>query len=830
MPDYDIEDAFRAIENELIDSMIRNLKHHRAEETDEGFEWTSWQTEQLNALNKYKTKNNKTFKKRFSEINSKISEGIRQSKDLGSMDEEISILEAIKKGFKPRKASSTMQAQFFKINERKLDALIKATTNDMQKAESAMLRMANDQYRKVIFNAQVYANTGAGTYEKAVDMATKDFLSRGINCIQYKNGARVNIASYAAMAIRTANTRAYLQGEGEKRQEWGISTVIVNKRGHACLKCLKWTGKVLIDDVWSGGKVSDGPYPLMSTAMAQGLYHPNCKDGHTTFFPGISEEPEKLTRKEINESVEASREEQRQQYAQRQAERFGRLADNSLDEDNQSRYELKADEWKNTTEELISDNWRGLKYPQRKTRGDFTTDDEWQTFRKSFIEDFNKYNSDVDRVIKNHDNKVENITEKSFIKWAGERGIENVNIKGMSKTAMADFMSSYDSMIKKLPKASGRMKSIDVVNTKKASINQKALAWSDNDTSIHFARSHFSKDKYGDVLQQEILSSVTGLNPDGTNPYLHTYQHEMGHLIEKWAGKEAGGIDKLKDEMLKAFESNLPDISDYGNNHGYGEWFAEMTSSYLNGTKGEKIEKFGSVVEKYLGSSNITRTTEHNMNLWEEEIKISKKRNSNAMSVNRELVNSKTYHDKFESIGLKKETYENVYSESKRILEKSDGTDYEYMAVFDKRTGKTITSTVGLDNAIENKVSLSIKEYQKIVDSENDVVVVHNHSRNGRPSGADILTCFKNEKISHSLIACHDGDLFVLSDFDRNYNVDKIYNDYYNEHIRKRLNLSVNEDIPNNIGEHVIKECKIKATTDLYSWNKKQHAFQIRRL
>lgn len=365
MPDYDIEDAFRAIENELLDSMIRNLKHHRAEETDEGFEWTSWQTEQLNALNKYKTKNNKTFKKRFSEINSKISEGIRQSKELGSMDEEIEILVAIKKGFKPHKVSGTMQAQFFKINERKLDALIKATTNDMQKAESAMLRMANDQYRKVIFNAQVYANTGAGTYEKAVDMATKDFLSRGINCIQYKNGARVNIASYAAMAIRTANTRAYLQGEGQKRQEWGISTVIVNKRGHACLKCLKWTGKVLIDDVWSGGKATDGPYPLMSAAMAQGLYHPNCKDGHTTYFPGISEKPEKLTKKNIEKSVEAYKDEQRIHYAQRQAEKYKNLADNSLDEENKKRYSALKNKWR---EELIRAKDRATKGTQKKVQ------------------------------------------------------------------------------------------------------------------------------------------------------------------------------------------------------------------------------------------------------------------------------------------------------------------------------------------------------------------------------------------------------------------------------------------------------------------------------
>lgn len=345
MPDYDIEGAFRAIENELLDSMIRNLKHHRAEETKEGFEWTSWQTEQLNALNKYKSNNSKIFKKRFAEINSKIEEGIRESKKLGSMDEEIVILDAIKKGFKATKQSNAMQAQFFKVNERKLDALIKATKNDMRKAETAMLRMANDQYRKVIFNAQVYANTGAGTYEQAVDMATKDFLSRGINCVEYKNGARVNIASYAAMAIRTANTRAYLQGEGEKRQEWGISTVIVNKRGNPCLKCLKWTGKVLIDDVWSGGKASDGPYPLMSAAMSQGLYHPNCKDGHTTFFEGITEEPEPLTRKDISNSVEEYRLEQKINYAQSCAERFRRLANFSLDEDNINRYGVKSEEW-----------------------------------------------------------------------------------------------------------------------------------------------------------------------------------------------------------------------------------------------------------------------------------------------------------------------------------------------------------------------------------------------------------------------------------------------------------------------------------------------------
>lgn len=73
-----------------------------------------------------------------------------------------------------------MTAEFFQLNDRKLAALIEATVHDMQEAEKAILRKAEDDYRKAIFNAQVYANTGAGTYEKAVDMATRDMLSAAL--------------------------------------------------------------------------------------------------------------------------------------------------------------------------------------------------------------------------------------------------------------------------------------------------------------------------------------------------------------------------------------------------------------------------------------------------------------------------------------------------------------------------------------------------------------------------------------------------------------------------------------------------------------------------
>lgn len=270
---YDIVKSLERIEDELIGSMIRNMDRHRAEETKEGYNWSQWQVDQLKALDEYKRRNRKKYKSQFKNINGKIETLIKLARAEGGMSQEESILKHIKEGFEPKRISKGISGEFFKTNDRKMNALIKATTNDMQKAEYAMLRRSEDKYRQIIFNAQMYANSGAATYEKAVDMATKDFLAAGINSIEYKNGARHTVPEYADMAIRTASKRAYLTGEGEKRKEWGISTVIMNKRGNPCPKCLPFVGKVLIDDVWSGGTSRDGPYPLMSDAIAAGLYH-----------------------------------------------------------------------------------------------------------------------------------------------------------------------------------------------------------------------------------------------------------------------------------------------------------------------------------------------------------------------------------------------------------------------------------------------------------------------------------------------------------------------------------------------------------------------------
>ncbi len=357
MSDYNIKEAFERIENELIDSMMRNFSRHRAEETKEGYNWTQWQAEQLKSLEEYRKHNAKKFGKRFKTINSKVEEMIRTAKADGNASQEAEILEAVKDGFKaPKKPSAHSTAEFFKVNDRKLDALIKSTTDDLKRAETAVLRMSNDKYRKAIFNAQVAMNTGAVTYEKAVDIACKDMLNAGLNCVEYKNGARHTLSDYADMAVKTANKRAYLRGEGEKRAEWGVSLVVVNSRQGGCPNCAKYIGKVFIDDVYSNGKKSDGNYPLLSTAIKNGLFHPRCKDSTSTYYPELDDLDAPLSEDEIKELDRQRGIEEKQQYAQRQAERFDRRAEYSLDKDNKRIAQTRADEWHdraNTLEEKV---------------------------------------------------------------------------------------------------------------------------------------------------------------------------------------------------------------------------------------------------------------------------------------------------------------------------------------------------------------------------------------------------------------------------------------------------------------------------------------------
>lgn len=181
------------------------------------------------------------------------------------------------------------------------------------------------------------------------------------------------------MAIKTANKRAYPRGEGEERAKYGLSLVVVNSRQGGCPDCAKYIGRVFIDDVYSNGKKSDGDYPLLSTAIAEGLFHPRCKDSTSTHYPELEDLDKPLSDDEIAELDRQRGLEEQQQYAQRQAERFDRRAKYSLDEDNQKFAQARADEWHDRADRL-----------EEKTKQFTLKSDEQKYYRPAFDGDTEK--------------------------------------------------------------------------------------------------------------------------------------------------------------------------------------------------------------------------------------------------------------------------------------------------------------------------------------------------------------------------------------------------------------------------------------------------------
>lgn len=434
MKDYDLRQIFTQIELDLIKSMNHTLKHHQEDEQNEGFKWEQWQKAKLRNIEQFRRNNQKIIDKYSNSIQNAIKDTLNESFSSGQ-NRVTKIINRIRNLLHKDKSEATFElpeehkplvepekeTAFFGVNEKKLKALIDTTTNDLKNGQSAMLRKAEDVYRQTIFKTNVYLQSGAKTLYQAVDMVTKDFLDKGFNCIQYKNGNRVNIASYAEMALRTANQRATFMGEGQKRNEWGIHLVVVSAHANTCKLCLPWQGKILIDDVYSNGTKADGDYPLLSEAMKKGFLHPNCRHTLATYFKGITQLPKVPDEDTINTNYAS---EQKQRYMERQIRMYKRIEAGELDKDNEKKASDKVMEWQNTLNHHLKDN------PQ--LRRDYERE-------KARVKSTTGKNSEGLNELKNtltKDNIKVNAPTKHLIERAVERGVDKESIEDSLKNPL----------------------------------------------------------------------------------------------------------------------------------------------------------------------------------------------------------------------------------------------------------------------------------------------------------------------------------------------------------------------------------------------------------
>lgn len=284
---------FEEIEIKLISSLKRNLEKHKQWEKDLDFDWTAWQALKIKGLERFR-KENKDILSEYTEVISAETRKMLEEQFAEGEDLEAEQLEEY--GF-----TETTNDNFFEIFDEKIESLIEEVQGKETTAEKAVLRMMDDVYRQTLIKAETAVATGSQTIPQAIEEAVREFAKKGINCIEYRDGRRVNIADYVYMALRTANTRANLLGQAKQRMALGIDTVRVSSYNACSETCLPWQGGIYIDDVFAPfdgeivgdkGKSKNGKwYTLLSVAVRAGLFHPNCRHSLTTYVEGAKESP-----------------------------------------------------------------------------------------------------------------------------------------------------------------------------------------------------------------------------------------------------------------------------------------------------------------------------------------------------------------------------------------------------------------------------------------------------------------------------------------------------------------------------------------------------------
>ena len=362
--DYDLQSIWEAMEDDLIASYRRNMARHTAEEARAGFSWPQWQALKIQDLKRYEDDIAGLLKKYGGQSEHAVARAMEKN-----FTDGISNADRLLDGLDAEVSSS---ADFFRANERRLGALQTAIGNDMSDAKQAVLRMSDDVFRQTIYKAQTFYSAGAATIWRAVDMASKDFLSRGLNCIEYSNGTRVNIASYAEMALRASSKKAYMVGEGRRSAEYGVTLCQITQYSACSETCRPWQGRVYIDDVYAGGQ-DDGKHTLLSWAIENGLFHPNCRHIKQPWYDGISEELQPIDGAEMGENYDA---EQRQREIERYIRQWKRRADGSLDTKNQEAARQKVKDWQAEMRRHLEDNPQLRRDSDREQVRDGTTTNE----------------------------------------------------------------------------------------------------------------------------------------------------------------------------------------------------------------------------------------------------------------------------------------------------------------------------------------------------------------------------------------------------------------------------------------------------------------------
>lgn len=369
---YTLSDIFREMELELILSAKQTLSRHENWEGKLGFKWEQWQESKLRSIRSYQVNNRKIIKSYQSDIKDTIDDVIRIEYD-ETYQKSLDLSKEIFSDFEldtsigsktPYESDIRIpEENFFHVNDEKLNVMVEEMQDTFTNSEGLIMRKMDDTYRQVVDKAALKLASGTMTVQQAVDSATKEFIDKGIDCITYKNGRKVNIASYAEMYLRTANQQAGFLASGKARDRFKVYTVLMSQHSNCSPMCLPYQGTVMIDDVYTQLSKEDAMamsehtgYERLSIAMENHAFHPNCRHSLVTWYEGRSTIPNEFTPLDNEVAVERYKAEQKQRRLEREISKWKRIEKGSLAEENIDLAKSKVRTYQKELREMIKSN------------------------------------------------------------------------------------------------------------------------------------------------------------------------------------------------------------------------------------------------------------------------------------------------------------------------------------------------------------------------------------------------------------------------------------------------------------------------------------------
>lgn len=177
-----------------------------------------------------------------------------------------------------------------RTNPRAVDAYTRALIDKTEPLFTRIRRWPEDVYFQVINDVEGRMVTGVQTRREVTAEALSRFADRGVTGFTDRAGRNWQLDSYVEMATRTGAGQAMVEGHTNQLLAKGHGLVMISNAPEECHLCRPWEGEVLALDFSVMGELSDGTQVTTSldVAIAEGLFHPNCRHRTVAYFPGIT--------------------------------------------------------------------------------------------------------------------------------------------------------------------------------------------------------------------------------------------------------------------------------------------------------------------------------------------------------------------------------------------------------------------------------------------------------------------------------------------------------------------------------------------------------------